>query len=443
MNLFTLLSPSKESNPTMADQSSPSATSDPKKISQQTSPKHDDPTYYCINECLFNRTGESKTNKMLRCCVCMEWFHFKCVNEDHKTTRIWSCYVCRKIPQLLQQLCDQMCTIRSCMRPNNQNNQNLDFVDVVKDIQSKMNILIADQKVLQAANIDLTTRLAEVSKEKDNLQKKLDNTEKNMTQITSPQNENRSLLIGNSLLRNISSTDTSKLEVKCRSGSTYDSLTEELAKTDQKYKNIIIVSGTTDCRNMEKTTAVIQESSRKLLTEARKHSKHVTYSSILPQIDPENTGINLKTDNVNDYLKQMCNESTNCTFIDNDCSFKLSNTNPNDALYVNDGVHVNFKGAQKLLSNLKLFENVSVKRPPRKFQQVYSYGNSTDHTPGRDGRSATNPHGYQTRYRCPWCKEQDHHPEDCPRRRSRACFNCKSPLHMARDCPWLGCPWSG
>ena len=106
--------------------------------------------------------------------------------------------------------------------------------------------------------------------------------------------------------------------MKCRSGSTYDSLTEELSKTDQKYKNIIIVSGTTDCRNMERTMPAIQESSRKLLTEARKHSKHVTYSSILPQIDPENTGIHLKTDNVNDYLKQMCNESTNCTFIDND-----------------------------------------------------------------------------------------------------------------------------
>ena len=36
-------------------------------------------TTYCIEQCLFGGTGVSKTKQMLRCCVCMRWFHFKCV----------------------------------------------------------------------------------------------------------------------------------------------------------------------------------------------------------------------------------------------------------------------------------------------------------------------------------------------------------------------------
>ena len=370
---------------------------------------------------------------MLRCCLCMNWYHFKCVHEDQKSTGIWSCYQCRQLPILVKNLSEQVSTVHGLLKTLSTGDSS-SIVDMIKDVKRQMALMISEQQTLQTTNTDLIQKLSVISQEKTDLQLRLAHLEQKESQSVGSNaptegNSSKSLLIGNSLLRNISS-NSSKLDIKCFSGATYASLTDELSKCNQQYDNITIVTGTTDCRKSESTTSTIRQNAYNLLSEAKKHCESVNFSSILPQIDPDNSGLQLKTDHVNEYLKQICTESTKCSFVDNDCVFRLSDSSQNDALFVNDGIHVNYKGAQKLMQNLHLADQTLVKKPPQRYQQLYRYGASSEPSLRRDTRSQSAPNGYQSAYKCIWCRRTDHVSEECTRRGSRACYSCKSPSHL-------------
>ena len=110
-------------------------------------------------------------------------------------------------------------------------------------------------------------------------------------------------------------------------------------KCNQRYDTVTIVTGTTDSRKSESTTSSFCQNAYNLLLESKKHYESVNFSSVLPQIDPDNSGFQLKTDHINKSLKQICTDSTKCSFIDTDCVFRLSDSSQNDALFVNDGIH--------------------------------------------------------------------------------------------------------
>ena len=147
---------------------------------------------------------------------------------------------------------------------------------------------------------------------------------------------NKSLLIGNSLLRNVKSKDENKLKITCSSGATFDSITSDLTATNEKYDKIIIVSGITDCRNKDATTATISQSTNKLLNTAKKLCKKLIFSSVLPCKDVDNTNIQMKIDHVNENMERLCRENRDCHFIDNSGSLKLADMSVNDALFFTD-----------------------------------------------------------------------------------------------------------
>ena len=145
----------------------------------------------------------------------------------------------------------------------------------------------------------------------------------------------KTLLIGTSLLRNIESKDSSKIDVSCLSGAPFESLNAELKNIQSEYKKIVIVTGTTDCRDANTTTAKINDTAHSLLTEAIKHTQSVIISSVLPRIDSDNPGCQLKIDTVNENIHKLCSDNS-CTFVDNDGVFKLSDSSPNDSMFVSD-----------------------------------------------------------------------------------------------------------
>ena len=117
------------------------------------------------------------------------------------------------------------------------------------------------------------------------------------------------------------------MEILSKTGATYESLTTELSNSKKTYDKIVIVAGTNDCRNTENTTEYIKNTSKTLLLEAKKHSKSVVFSSVLPITDTENSGTQLKIDTVNKNINTMCLESSNCDYVLNDGVFKLSDDN--------------------------------------------------------------------------------------------------------------------
>ena len=399
---------------------------------------------FCTPECIYDRSDRNKSKKMLRCCLCMHWYHFKCVQEDPKTTGVWTCFTCRQMPELVNNLYKEMKSIHSESKESNTY-----ISDILMDMKKQMAILISEQKILQDTNTTLIKKLETVTAEKAELQNRLNISENRNKEVHTAKNYNKninttkSLLIGNSLLRNVSSIDTKKLVVSSHSGATFESLTTELSKSTETYDKIIVVTGTTDCQNPETTTTEIQNKSHNMLLEAKKHSKSVIISSVLPRTDPEKTGCQIKINCVNESLEKLCLENPNCQFVNNDGVFKLCDSSPNDSLFVKDGYHVNTKGAKQLLDNLQLSHLTMVKQPPRKYNQMYSYGSTTDPNQIRDSRSLSYQAGYQTGYRCSWCRQLDHQSDQCPSRRNRCCFRCQAPDHVISNCPWRNCPWSG
>ncbi len=68
---------------------------------------------YCYQTC---KARHRFIGQMTRCCMCMIWFHNKCIDEisdEEKSTAVWLCKVCRENPKLIQTLLDRVGNIES------------------------------------------------------------------------------------------------------------------------------------------------------------------------------------------------------------------------------------------------------------------------------------------------------------------------------------------
>ena len=63
---------------------------------------------YCTHTCKIKNQ-----NNMIRCMLCMHWYHLKCVGEKNDYNGVWTCNVCRDIPSQLSELQAQFDSIKS------------------------------------------------------------------------------------------------------------------------------------------------------------------------------------------------------------------------------------------------------------------------------------------------------------------------------------------
>ncbi len=90
----------------------------------------------CTPSC--SHSGEA-AGEMVKCCLCMSWFHEACVSQSGDTHGIWNCDKCRNLPLLVESLMTQIADI----------SQNV--------------------KVLQTTNMELVRALKDKTKESDDL----------------------------------------------------------------------------------------------------------------------------------------------------------------------------------------------------------------------------------------------------------------------------------
>ena len=164
------------------------------KTGKSTNSPNASKVLHCIPTCMHNR---SETKQMLRCCIQMlRWHHFKCIKEDPKSTGIWTCYQCRKMPETIANMRHEIANLKQLTSP--------DILGSLLDIKTQISLLINEQKSLQTINADLMTRVNILTKEKDDLQERLLIAQSQSPQQKKSTNINsKTLLIGNSLLRNI------------------------------------------------------------------------------------------------------------------------------------------------------------------------------------------------------------------------------------------------
>jgi regulator of replication initiation timing len=240
---------------------------------------------------------------------------------------------------------DELCNVKE-MSTNLQ--QNVTHLQTNVD---NMTVLIDN---LNQTNSDLVKEVKNLQSENTELKSHVLGNPKNV-----PNSKLSSLLIGSSMVRDIQGQDDT-VHVKSISGAKLDAICNSLKECEQnnkRFDKIYVVAGSIDCEQQISTTQTITDSVKNVITQGSKISNSVHVSSILPRTDDPTS--NLKGENANISIKKLCEDTPGAHFIDNDGTFRLADSSPNDALLLNDGKHLSYKGSEKLIQNLKISAKVS------------------------------------------------------------------------------------
>ena len=424
---------------------------------------------HCIPNC------NSKSKSMIRCCTCMKWFHTICVNEKSDHEGIWNCFICRNCPNLINKLCFELQLTRrditKCLSNEN------DIKEQLLQMQSSLRATQDEVKSLHAVNTDLNDQLQKLSVENQNLKKLLAGKSEDPTPPSNPVSSSPapiSLVIGDSLLRDIKPNNESSLQISCNSG--YNlvqvaDLLNKLSDENKQFSTIYVIAGTNDCSKTDNSVAHITDNASKVIDAANKVANSIVFASIIPRTDSGSA--QLKSENVNLSLKSLCQNKANVTFIDLDGTFRVSDGSINDALLLNDGIHLSYKGSEKLIKYLNIpaivhrnfrgglrdrpvnQQNRSQNPYPSRNQYIispsqYQYttfpprNRYSTFPPQNQNRPTTisplmapewkSPHQWYQSALCLTCGSVDHHTKICPRTAHIFCHSCGSRGHRKLHC---------
>ena len=374
----------------------------------------------CQDGCLYN--NEDKRN-MLQCHSCMIRFHHDCVGEISTSKSIWSCCQCRDSNRLLRMLSKEVSAIKGLVFP---------LPAMLSDLKDLINKQSAELKSLSVINAELSKQLAD----KDSLYKtkcdqfdQLNAEHLKLLAVKQPSarptlpTKPRTLLIGSSMIRNVSSHNKS-VEIQTLPGATLDDLSNRVSSLDSNYDHILIVAGGNDCSKSTSTSADISNSMQSLIANAKVKASNVTISSILPR--PKEPQNQLKVDHTNEAIKKLCDKSPAVEFKDNDGTFTLRDLTPNPSHFISDGVHLSDAGTTSLIKNLGLSEVCSVRH-----QKRHLGPNSSRFHPSRSNSDDI----HRRQIRCWNCNETGHTNRTCHHQPVRiVCYSCGLPGHKSNRC---------
>ena len=320
--------------------------------------KNETQTIDCTLSCKYRHRS---TGTMTRCCICMLWFHDDCVTVESSdlTSVIWNCPTCRRLPVIVTEI---QCQLQALSQTND---------DLVKHLSRK----VAEADELNRENAALRDRLKQLE-----------------SAHGAPIKKKTTLLIGDSMVKNIDSIDSGN-RVTCKPGATMDDISlllSDLSSKGERFEDIIIHCGTNNCQNDDSD---IGGKTELLLTVAKDIGQKVTISSVCPRTDQHQD----KVDSINQAIYISC-ETHHVTFINNQDTFLLKNGEVNKANISADGVHLTPEGERLLLKNLQLENKYKIKNPQKTYKEAVTSNQQTAphqrHTPNHTKR------------------QRDHHPGD-------------------------------
>ena len=98
---------------------------------------------------------------MIRCALCMVWFHNVCVGEDRRYVGVWTCVSCRGLPALVLNLQTQMNDVLTSIATYQRNE--VAQKDELNRLKLENNKLMQKVSNLQNTNSDLTKLIETMS----------------------------------------------------------------------------------------------------------------------------------------------------------------------------------------------------------------------------------------------------------------------------------------
>ena len=394
---------------------------------------------WCIPSCKYDGKEKRGTKKleMLRCCICMHLFHYECMQLKDDTNVIWNCNSCRLLPSNISKL---LCEITH-MRDN---------------IQS----LITKQHESQESLKKIETKCDDLTKENTALRTQVTSLSQQLQQKVwqgFTNNDGQSLLIGDSLIRNIDEQKLMRTQVTSLPGAKVSDVLKHLNDNNHDYNNIVCCVGTNDCSSEDFNADVVTKTYKDIVETAKtkvNDPKCIKLVSIPPRSDSKK--YQERVDTVNACLATIAVDD-GLTFINNDPTFKLGDGTPNDGYLINDGLHLNDQGTNRLVKNMQLrvshkvvngnivknkkrqnpqasynrqdadneWKEVRRRRPIRQHQRDH---HSPDrHMNGSGERSSGNRV-------CWYCGEANHVSINCRHGQKICCYVCQGFGHKAKNC---------
>ena len=279
----------------------------------------------CIEKCKHGRSSDPVGVEMIRCCICATWYHNECVDlPDEEATGVWPCMSCRLMPSQVRLMQQQISTLMSI-------NESLS--------QQVNHIATLLEKKCTSDPID-------------------DNSDDDEDYDEDPE-PSGSLIIGDSLLRNIKSS-CSDLSVECHSGAHFSDIRKCLKTINPKKKrfmDLYVVCGTNDTATKKPGEKIVKDCVS-VIDLAKERATNVHLSSIPPRID--NKVDQSKIDEVNESLGTAA-RNKEVSFIMQEKNFMFRDGTVDESLLnPADGLHLSEKGTSRLLDNLGLKDKATV-----------------------------------------------------------------------------------
>ena len=401
---------------------------------------------WCVPTCKFDGKTKKGTKSldMTRCCFCMYWFHDECMKLKKEENVIWYCTSCRLMPANISKLLNEISAMR-------------------EDI----NTLVIDNHVSQESLKKIETKCDDLTKENATLRTQVTSLSNQLQQKvwqTFTNNDHQSLLIGDSLIRNVDEQKLVNTQVTSLPGAKVTDVLKHLRDNDADFNNILCCVGTNDCTNDDFDGDAIAKTYKSIVEIAKakvSDPKSIKLVSIPPRCDSKT--YQERVDTLNACLASIATDD-GLTFINNDSTFKLGDGTPNDGYLLNDGIHLSDKGTNRLVRNMQLKVNQKaingnvVKKKQQNTKQLRDtrldsapvnvesnwkevpYRRST-RPPFRrsaisDGQRPNVEYGDRADHgkMCWFCGERNHISTNCRHGKRIFCYTCQGEGHKAKFC---------
>ena len=380
----------------------------------------------------------------------MHWYHEECMKIKDEERGIWYCPNCRLMPSNISKLLGEIQRLHDDMRR-------------IKETEHKtheiLSLIKCECEHLREENASLKTQITSLSQQ-------------------SFTNGNRkSLLIGDSIVRDIDENKLVKTQVTSLPGAKVTDVLKYLEDNDDSYKSVICCVGTNNCNEDDFKGNDVSSVYRDIITAAKlkvRDPEDVLIVSIPPRTDSTTKQENV--DIMNDCLSTITRDN-GVTFINNDLTFKLTDGTPNDGYLQQDGLHLTNKGTNRLAKNMQLKvspdatngnvvktkkhqkQNLRNRQPAAAtadcdwqdanganglgknngdWQEVNYKSGSQRYSKQRDtegNHRGTNSGYRQTSHKCWFCGEANHVSHNCRHGHKLTCHNCQALGHKAKNCP--------
>lgn len=369
----------------------------------------------CTENCILESTDTNKV-KSIECAMCQEQFHRICVGIKGRVT-LWMCSSCKDIPRTLKSLVHQCKSQERTIAQLKQKNHEL------AELITKQGTEIArlhEQKVTTPESVSHPTI------------PKRDVTACIDKVVKPPASEDcayTTLVIGDSMIKDIHENGLDKTKVKCIRGARISTIEEQVLKENPKdYETVIIHVGTNDCSNNKdaENAAKCYDHMIKSVREAAPDT-NVLISTVCPRTD--NTAHQARVENLNADIKTIGNKYS-CQIVDNDACMKMKNDEADCSSLNRSGLHLSKSGTRKLLRNIntscsiikKSQKSTSDTSVSQRLPKNSTNANNSIHRGG--SRQHSNNKDTHEKRGCYFCGEQNHQKKDCKHGKPITCFSC-------------------